>query len=50
MEKKDIVNLSESDRKHLQEIVGKGHHVASKIKRANILLKADVKGPGWPDA
>ena len=49
MEKKYIVNLSESDRKHLQEIVGKGRHAASKIKRANILLKADVTGPGWPD-
>jgi hypothetical protein len=49
MEKKDIVNLSESDRKHLQEIVSKGHHAAYKIKHANILLKADITGPGWPD-
>ena len=45
-EKKYIVNLSESDRKHLQEIVGKGRHAASKIKRANILLKAMLRVRG----
>ena len=33
----------------LQEIVSKGHHASYKIKHANILLKADIAGPGWPD-
>ena len=49
MKKKYVVDLSDAERQYLQEIVSKGEHAAYKIKHANILLKADVKGPGWPD-
>ena len=49
MKKKYVVKLSDTDRKHLQKIVSKGHHAAYKIKHANILLKADITGPGWAD-
>ena len=49
MEKKYVVELSDADRQHLEAIVDKGHHAAYKIKHANMLLKADVKGPGWTD-
>ena len=49
MEKKYVVELSAADRQALQEIVDKGHHEVYKIKHAHILLKADAKGPGWPD-
>ena len=49
MEKKYVVKLSESDRWSLQEIVNKGKHAACKIKRANILLQADVPAAGWTD-
>ena len=49
MKKKYVVELSDADRQHLQEIVSKGHHASYKIKHANILLKADITGPGWPD-
>ena len=50
MKKKYVVELSDAERQGLQEIVSKGQHAAYKIKHANILLKADVTGPGWPDA
>ncbi len=50
MEKKYVVKLSGSDRRVGQEIVSKGKHAACKIKRANILLKADVTAAGWTDA
>ena len=49
MKKKYVVKLSHTEHQDLQEIVDKGHHPAYKIKHANILLKADIKGPGWTD-
>ena len=50
MRKKYIVRLSIEERATLQTMVRKGRMAAYKIKHANILLAADVEGPGWADA
>lgn len=50
MQKKYIVRLSAEERTELEAMVKKGKAAAYKIKHANILLAADVKGPAWPDA
>lgn len=50
MVKKYIVRLSAEERSHLQSIVKKLKGTAQKVRRANILLKADIDGPNWPDA
>ena len=50
MKKKYIVELTEDERSALQEIVKKLKGTSQKVKRANILLKADVGGPDWTDA
>ncbi len=46
MKKKYIVALIDIEREELKTYVNKG---TNKIKRANILLKADSNGPGWTD-
>ena len=50
MRKKFIVDLEESERLELQDIVKRLKGTSQKVKRANILLKADVSGWGWTDA
>ena len=50
MNKKYIVRLSEEERGACQEIVKRLKGTSEKVKRAQILLKADADGPGWPDA
>jgi len=50
MQKKFIVDLEVSERSHLQDIVKKLKGTSQKVKRANILLKADTFGGGWTDA
>lgn len=47
--KKYIVELTDAERKQLEDLVTKGKTAAYKIKHANILLKADAHGPGWVD-
>jgi transposase len=47
--KKYIVQLKESERNQLKEVVSKGKTAAYKIKHANILLAADIKGRAWQD-
>ncbi len=49
MKKKYIVALIDIEREELKAYVNKGTNKANKIKRANILLKADSNGPGWTD-
>jgi hypothetical protein len=49
MEKIYIVQLSESERVHLFELVKKLKGSSQKVRRANILLKADVDGQNWTD-
>ena len=49
MQKKYFVRLTEEEREQLKEMVTKGETSAYKIKHANVLLKADIAGPAWPD-
>ena len=50
MQKKYIVRLTEDERTTLSEIVRKLKGTSLKVRRANILLKADADGPAWIDA
>jgi hypothetical protein len=50
MAKKYLVRLSEEERSELKEIVKKLKGTSEKVRRANILLKADIDGPDWTDA
>ena len=50
MNKKYIVRLSDEERGVCQEVVKRLKGSSEKVKRAQILLKADADGAGWPDA
>ena len=49
MQKKYIVRLTDEERNQLHNIVKTLKGTPSKVKRANILLKADAEGPCWTD-
>jgi hypothetical protein len=49
MQKKYIVRLSKAERIMLREVVKKLKGSSQKVRRAQILLQADVKGAGWTD-
>lgn len=50
MQKKYIVRLNDEEREELQRVVKKLNGTSQKVRRAQILLKADADGPGWTDA
>lgn len=50
MRKKYIVRLSCDERDELVQIVKKLKGTAQKVKRAQILLKADIESSNWTDA
>ena len=50
MNKKYLVELTDDERSLLQDVVKKLKGTGQKVKRANILLKADADGPAWTDA
>ena len=50
MQKKYIVRLSKEERNTLQEVVKKFKGSSQKVRRAQILLKADADGPAWTDS
>jgi len=50
MNKKFIVRLSDEERIVCQEIIKKLKGTSQKVRRAQILLKADADGPAWSDA
>jgi transposase len=50
MQKKYVVRLTEEEREILKELRMKRRVSAQKVRRADILLKADADGPNWPDA
>lgn len=50
MKKQYIVELTDDERSTLREVVKKLQGTSQKVKRANMLLKADADGPGWTDA
>jgi hypothetical protein len=49
MPKKYIVRLSDSERATLTDVVKKLKGSSMKVRRAQILLKADANGPAWTD-
>jgi Homeodomain-like domain len=49
MRKKYIVRLTNAERAVLLEIVRKFKGSSQKVRRAQILLKADAEGPSWTD-
>jgi transposase len=49
VQKKYIVRLSDAERKMLAEVVRKLKGSSMKVRRANVLLKADAGGPAWTD-
>ncbi len=48
--KKYVVRLSEKERSSLKQIIKTLSGSSQKVRRAHILLMADVGGPGWTDA
>ena len=49
MPKKYIVRLSECEREELQSVIKKLKGSSQKVRRAQILLKAEASGPNWTD-
>ena len=49
MTKKYVVRLTDEERNACQAIVKKLKGSSEKVRRAQILLKADADGSGWPD-
>lgn len=49
MRKKYVVRLTGEERERLAAVVKKLSGTSQKVRRAQILLKADADGPGWSD-
>ena len=49
MHKKYIVRLNDTEQQTLKEVVKKLKGTSQKVRRAQILLKADADGPAWTD-
>lgn len=49
MLKKYIVRLTDQERRTLREVVRKFEGSSAKVRRAQVLLKADADGPHWTD-
>jgi len=50
MHKKYVVRLSDEERGVCQDVVKRLKGTSEKVKRAQMLLKADADGPAWIDA
>ena len=50
MKKKYIVRLSDQERQDCSQVIKKLKGTSQKVRRAQILLKADADGPAWIDA
>lgn len=49
MQKKYIVRLANEERNVLRKVVKKLKGTSQKVRRAQVLLKADADGPDWTD-
>lgn len=49
MEKKYVVRLTDAERETLWSVVKKLSGSSQKVRRAQVLLKADAGGPNWTD-
>ena len=50
MKKKYIVRLTDAERVTLAGVVKRLKGSSARVRRAQVLLKADADGPGWTDA
>jgi hypothetical protein len=50
MHKKYLVRLTDTERETLNRLVKQKRVSSQKVRRATILLKADLDGPNWTDA
>lgn len=50
MQKKYIVRLTDAEREVLNQLLTQRRVACQKVRRAHMLLKADVNGPKWTDA
>src|SRR6266568_7373470 len=50
MQKKYVVRLTDAERSTLNTTITKLKGSSQKVRRAQVLLKADADGPGWTDA
>ena len=50
MKKKYIVRVSEQERQTCSEVITKLTGTSQRVRRAQMLLKADADGPTWTDA
>jgi hypothetical protein len=50
MQKKYIVRLSQDERERCEHVIDKLKGTSQKVRRANILLKADADGLAWTDS
>ena len=49
MQKKYIVRLTDGERETLRGVIKKLKGSSLRVRRAQVLLKADVEGPAWTD-
>ena len=49
MQKKYVVRLTDQERDELRAVIKRLKGTSQKVKRAQILLKADADGPNWTD-
>ena len=49
MQKRYVVRLTDQERSELQDVIKKLKGTGEKVRRAQILLKADADGPNWTD-
>ncbi len=48
-QKNYIVRLTDTERETLKRLIQKRHVASQKVRRAQVLLKADANGPSWTD-
>ena len=49
MQKKYVIRLSQEERQMCEQVIDQLKGTSQKVRRANILLKADADGPAWTD-
>src|SRR5260370_15367843 len=49
MQKRYVVRLTDQERDELESVIKKLKGTGQKVRRAQILLKADADGPNWTD-
>ena len=50
MQKKYVIRLTDAEREALNRLLKKKRVSSQKVRRAQVLLKADANGPNWTDA